>query len=316
MSRRLAASLAVVAAISLGTGTGWSAEKTRLAAAGPSDKTDTEASAVKSTASARKHGVAPRLEVAAELGVLEAQLKLARMYANGDGVPMSPKKAFELYLSVIEDHTDVRPHHARASGVARAFVALGNYYRAGIPDAVTADAERAVRLLHYAASYYGDPEAQCDLAQMYLDGEGVQRSAHLAVSWLTNAAKKRHAKAQALLGDLLWRGTDEVPRQAMKGLALLSLARQNATDPAESRWIDALYAGAYAESQAEDRDSAADLAARWQPRMGRADAVLSPAANDASRPAAAAAEAGKTPGAKDAPGGFTNVGMDGPAPLR
>lgn len=310
MCNRLASSLAAVAAISLSASLCWAGQETRLAAAGPVNDTAAPAKV------AKKPAVAPKLEVAAELGVLDAQLKLARIYATGDGAKANLKKAFNLYQRIIEDHADVRPNYGRADGVAQAFVALGSYYRTGIPGVADVDKKRAARLLHYAASYYGDPEAQCDLAQMYLNGEGVQRHPLLAVNWLANAAKKRHARAQALLGDLLLRGAQGVPRQTRKGLALLSLARQNAAGEAQARWIEDIYSGAYSESDESEREEAANLVARWQPLMGRREGVPSAQTKPTGKTVSVTVESGKEAGNKAPASGFTNVGMESPAAVR
>jgi hypothetical protein len=300
--------LAAMAALFLTSRIIWAGEETRIAAA---EHIVTQTLAPTKKLSKR----AAALEVAAELGVFDAQLKLARMYSAGEDVPLNDTKAFELYHRIVDDHADVRPHHARAGGVAHAFVALGNYYRTGIPGStVRIDKRRAASLLWHAASYLGDAEAQCNLAQMYLDGEGVPRNEHLAVNWLTNAAKKRHGKSQAILGNLLWHGAKEVRRQPLKGLALLSLARQNARDDDEARWIDDLYTDAYAASQANERERAAKLAARWQARMGRKgfNVVVPEQANAEPAPANKAGPVQESGIAA----GFTNVGMDGQSTLR
>jgi len=64
----------------------------------------------------------------------------------------------------------------RSRFVANAFVMLGRYYLVGIPDtAVMPSPELARRMFAHAASYFGDPEAQYQLAQLYLDGNGVER---------------------------------------------------------------------------------------------------------------------------------------------
>lgn len=310
MYSRLGSSLAVVATVSLSSSLCWAAPETRLAAAGPAD----DAAAPAKTA--EKSAVVPKLEAAAELGVLDAQLKLAHIYATGDGGKQDPEKAFKLYQRIVEDHADVRPHYARADSVSKALIALANYYRTGIPGVVEAEKDRAARLMRYAASYYGDPDAQCDLAQMYLDGEGVPRQPYLAVNWLANAAKKRHARAQAMLGDLLLRGTEGVPKQTRKGLALLSLARQNAVNEAQARWIEGLYSGAYDASSDTERERAAALAARWQPLMGRAAAVTAAPSKAVEEPVSIPEKDGKPAGKKTSASGFTNVGMEGPAAVQ
>ncbi|MEE8306177.1 MAG: hypothetical protein V3R81_02870, partial [Gammaproteobacteria bacterium] len=162
----------------------------------------------------------------------------------------------------------------------------------------------------------GDVEAQCILAQMYLEGEGMPRNSRLAINWLTNAAKKRHGKSQAILGDLLWRGAKDVRRQPHKGLAFLSLARQNARDDDEARWIDELYARAYAGSKDKERQRAAKIAARWQARMGRKGVVASVPEQADAGPAPVMATGVRASSGSGTAMGFTNVGMDGQSALR
>ncbi len=300
--------VAAMAALFLTSRMIWAGEEMRIAAA---EHVDTQTIDAKQVVSKR----VAALEVAAELGVIDAQLQLARMYETGEDVPLSHVKAFELYRRIADDQADVRPHHARARGVAHAFVALGSYYRAGIPgSAIRIDKRRAAGLLWHAASYLGDAEAQCALAQMYLDGEGMPHNGRLAVNWLTNAAKKRHGKAQAILGELLWRGAKDVRRQPLKGLALLSLARQNASDKEQARWIDELYSNAYAHAQADERARAGKLAEQWQERMGREGfVVITP--EQASADPSLTNEAATTP-ASGIAAGFTNVGMESANALR
>lgn len=264
MFSRLTSSLAFVSAVAFVSCASQAAERTRLAAA---DVTGTPVAPAVSNPQTPEG--TSKLEVAAELGVLNAQLKLARKYAVGDGVAANQKQAFDIYQRIIRDHADVRPSYGSAQGVARAVVALGNYYRVGIPGALEADKSRAVMLLHYASSYLGNADAQFDLAQMYLKGEGVQRNVRLALSWLANASKKRHGHSQALLGELLWRGSKSIPRQAEKGLALMALALQNVADEAEAQRIADLYEDALMQSKADVRERAQELAELWQDTMGR-----------------------------------------------
>lgn len=284
MFNRLTYGVAILALFAGVAGPVLAGEKTRIAAAGP-----VKDSMAKAADMAAIPGTRSKLEVAAEAGVLDAQLKLAAKYAAGDGAKASQKRAFELYQRIVKGHADVRPGGDDAAGVARAYVALGNYYRAGIPGALGANKPRAVSLLHYAASFYGDADAQCDLAQMYLDGEGVARNERLAANWLANAAKKRHGRSQALLGDLLMRGTAEVERQPEKGLALLSLARQNASDEVEARWIEGMYRGAHASAGPAVRELAKQYAALWRDKMGRQNRVVISKGDTAGETAAVAA---------------------------
>lgn len=252
------------------------------------------------------------LDYAAERGVLGAQLKLARMYENGDGVPRSPGKAFRLYQRVADVYAETSPTHPIARFVAEAFVAVGNYYRTGIPEIDLApDKARSVGMYRHAASYFGDAAAQYELARMYLAGEGVQKDVGLAVNWLANAIKKHHAPSQALLGDILCRGRDEIRPQPRKGLALLALARENATKE-ELVWIEPLYASDMAAASSADREAALKLFQLWrrnQPDSGQVAA--------AGRPPAATPKAGDHAGGRDkvdgGPAGISPASAASPA---
>jgi len=183
------------------------------------------------------------LEYAADRGVLGAQLKLARIYAAGNGTPRDEAKAYIYYRQIANQRADISPLSPVAKYVAEAFVSLGNYYLQGLPDAhVLRNPARAAGLFSHAASYFGSAEAQYDLAMLYLDGTGVDKSPSLAVNWLAMAAKKQHVAAQAKLGELLWRGSDDIRQRQARGLALILLAHANASAAgAEPEWIVELY---------------------------------------------------------------------------
>lgn len=203
----------------------------------------------------------PALEYAAERGVLGAQLKLARIFAAGNGVRKDDAKAFLFYRQIANQRADISPSSPVAKYVAEAFVALGQYYKEGIPASdVRRDQVRAADLLRHAASYFGDADAQYSLGRLYLDGEGVDRNVGLAVNWLAMAAKKQHAAAQATLGELLWRGSDEIRQRPARGLALIMLAHANAkADGKEPKWIEELYLEVQAASNAATLEEAQNL---------------------------------------------------------
>lgn len=191
----------------------------------------------------------PALEYAAKHGVLGAQLKLARAYAAGRDVPRNDVKAFFYFQQIADQQAEISSSSPIAKYVGEAFVALGQYYAAGIPAMpLAADPAYAVGLFRHAASYFGNAEAQYQLGRLYLAGEGVEKNPSLAVNWLAIAARKQHPAAQALLGKLLWRGTEVRQRQA-RGLALLTLAQENAkASGRDQAWIGELYQEAFGES--------------------------------------------------------------------
>lgn len=201
------------------------------------------------------------LEYAAAAGHPIAQWKLGRMYAEGDGVKQDDLRAFEYFRDIADAHADESPGTPRARFVSNAFVALGSYYLEGIANSpVKADPDRAREMFTYAASYFGDSDAQYQLGRMYLEGYGGVKDPKQAARWLQLAANKGHHQAQALLGILLFKG-ETVARQAARGLMWLTLARDSAgTDEA---WIKESYNRAIAKASESDRAMALQMLEHW-----------------------------------------------------
>jgi TPR repeat protein len=201
------------------------------------------------------------LEYAAASGHPIAQWKLGRMYADGDGVKQSDLKAFGYFREVADAYADEAPGTPRARFVSNAFVALGCYYLDGIPNSsIKSDPDRAREMFTYAASYFGDADAQYQLGRMYAEGTGGVKDVRQAARWLQLAATKGQYQAQALLGAILFKG-DAVPRQAARGLMWLTLARDAAT-PQET-WIVELQKQAFNEASDQDRAAALAFIERW-----------------------------------------------------
>lgn len=206
-----------------------------------------------------KRGAAQALEYAAGQGHTLALWKLGRMYADGDGVQHDDLKAFEYFSKLADQNADESPDSPNASVVSSAFVALGTYFLDGIKDSyVGANPSRAVEMFNYAASYFSDPNAQYNLARLYLEGTGVGKDARLAARWFNLAAEKGHHASQALLGHLLMNGQG-VPRQKAKGLMWLTLAREASSTDAKDQWIVGLYDEAFAAAGDNDRKLALAL---------------------------------------------------------
>jgi TPR repeat protein len=207
------------------------------------------------------------LQYAAEDGHPVAQWKLGRMYADGDGVARDDLRAFEYFSRIANAHAEDNPSAPQAPIIANAFVALGRYYLDGIPNSkIKPDAERAREMFSYAASYFGNADAQYDLARLYLNGVGVPRDAKYGARWLGLAAQKGQHQAQATLGQMLFNG-DQLPRQAARGLMWLTLAQDSVT-PEES-WIKDSYNKAFAKASDDDRAMALQMLEHWV--QGRRD---------------------------------------------
>lgn len=202
------------------------------------------------------------LQYAAEDGHPFAQWKLGRMYASGDGVAHDDLRAFQYFRRIADAHAEDNPSTPQAQIAANAFVALGRYYLKGIPNTkIKPNPERAREMFSYAASYFGNADAQYDLARLYLnDPDASREDFRSGARWLGLAAQKGQHQAEALLGEMLFNG-DRLPREAARGLMWLTLARDNAS-PGET-WIKQSYKRAFAQASDTDRAMALQMLEHW-----------------------------------------------------
>ena len=199
------------------------------------------------------------LQYAADQGHIAAQWKVGRMYAAGDGVPQDDQRAFIYFSQIANTHPDETPGTAQARIVANAFVALGRYYLTGIPNStVVQDTARAREMFAYAASYFGDADAQYQLGRLYLDG--TPSDPHQAARWFQLAATKGDCRAEAVLGDMLFQG-QKVPRQAARGLMWLTLSKECAGP--EEAWIKPLVDNAFHRASDDERAMALVYLEGW-----------------------------------------------------
>jgi TPR repeat protein len=203
------------------------------------------------------------LTYAADGGEPLAQWKLGRMYARGEGVPRDDTKAYYYFERLVESYDEDDPDRPDIAAISNAFVSVGVYCLNGIPNSeIKPDPERALEMFQYAATNFGDSDAQYNLARMYMDGAaGLARNNMRAARWLALAADKDHHPAQALLGHLLFLG-EGVPRQRARGLMWLTVAKDGAQG-AKDEWIRELQAKDLAAASDDDREvAAAYLSAR------------------------------------------------------
>ncbi len=199
------------------------------------------------------------LTYAAEGGQDLARWKLGEMYADGQGVPHDDVKAYHYFNQLVEDYDEDEPDRRNLSAISNAFVAVGVYCLNGIPNSdVRPDPGRAHELFQYAATIFGDPNAQYNLAHMYIvGGGGLAKDNIAAIRWLAVAAKKGHAPSQALLGHMLFMG-DGVPHQRARGLMWLEFAKDGAAD-SSGAWIRDLYQNDFDLAGDNERKAAAAL---------------------------------------------------------
>lgn len=190
---------------------------------------------------------------AAEKGQVGASWKLARMYAEGDGVARNDYEAFKFFSTVAQQ--EVQPGSRDESYVSDALVAIGRYLKVGIEGSpVRANPAAAQEYFMRAAAAYRNAAAQYELGRMFLSGEGGTRNVQQAARWLQLAAEKGHVGAQATLGNLLFQSGKPV-----RGLALMTTALERAA-PSDVGWIRSMQEDAFAVAGESDRRTAIALA--------------------------------------------------------
>lgn len=175
---------------------------------------------------------------AAELGHLPAAWKLARMYESGDSVERSDAEAFAIYERIARRFGRIRPRDREAVYVSSAFLHLARYLNEGIEGVVPADRAAARRAYFYAASYFGDADAQFELGRMMLAGDGGRSDPRNGLRWLNSAAQKGHVGATARLGAALY-GGEGIAARPVEGLSMLMRAADEARE-VDRAWIEAL----------------------------------------------------------------------------
>jgi len=221
----------------------------------PSSPRDAFRSATQALRQGKTEQAILELEYAAQRGVPGALWKLGRMYADGDGVRVNKARAYEYFRRLTTIYADESSGTPNARYVANAFVTLGQYYLDGIPGMLKPDPWRAREVFHYAASHFADPEAQYYLGGLYRSGRGAQKDPVQAALWLLFSAEKGEHRAQAVLGEMLFKG-DEVPQQAALALCWLTIAKDGRF-PDEGRITD-MYSRALAQANEQDRVQAED----------------------------------------------------------
>jgi|SoiMethySBSTD1v2_1073268.scaffolds.fasta_scaffold547196_2 TPR repeat protein len=211
----------------------------------------------------------PALEYAADAHLFLAPYYLARIYSDNNGSRTDHAKAYELYLKIAEEHTDVDPDDdQRAPYVAKAMTRIAGYLVNGLPEVnLKPNPKIAMEYLREAAQFFRDEDAQFELAKLYLHGDGVQSDEAYAKHWLSVLSQKGHPGAQAFLADLLWRGK-YMKADPVRALALISVAVTN-SPPYERVWIEDIYQNIYCGAAQGVRKQATGIVADWRTRYGR-----------------------------------------------
>jgi len=196
------------------------------------------------------------LKYAADQGNSAAQWKLAKMYERGEqGVEKDPLKAFRMYHRIAAKSSFARPNTPSWQFSADAFVALGNYYRKGIPNTIVLpDRGTATTMYTTAAMVFSHPGGQFELGRMQIDNDKVFGQGRLGVRNLRLATDKGHVGAEALLGYAYFEGV-HVKQDVVRGMVMLGHSRHRATAD-DFEWISQLHDEAFAIAKPAERTEA------------------------------------------------------------
>jgi TPR repeat protein len=201
------------------------------------------------------------LEAAATAGDPMAQWQLGLMYESGEGVTQDKAKAFGYFAAIADQHADTAPKGIEADIVAHSFVKMGEYYKDGVPEAgIPQDDDYATKLILHAASYFGDADAQYKVGELYLDDKELGDNPIQSARWLSLAARKGHAGAQAKLGNMLFNGDGDLEANPVEGLMWLTVASRRAVGTSDSGWIDDMLNAAMSVADPDQRKQAVELA--------------------------------------------------------
>ncbi len=190
---------------------------------------------------------------AAEKGHTGSRWALANMYAFGDGVPEDDYEAFKYFAEIVNQ--DVEPGSEDTGYYVNALMALAKYYKTGIAGSpVKQDLSEARQLYFQAASVFGNAEAQFQLAQMILNGEGGDKNVKLAKKWLNLARVNGNVGAMAVFGNLIFN-----EGQSVLGLAYMTAAT-NLCKPSDCAWMRDLQEKSFSIVDEKDRRGAIALA--------------------------------------------------------
>lgn len=203
--------------------------------------------------SGQKQDAVEAYRYAAEKGHTGSRWALANMYAYGDGVAKSDFEAFKIYNEIAGK--GIEPGSEDTGFFVNALMSLAAYYRRGIENSpIKSDLGQARQLYFQAASAFGVPEAQFQLARMMLRGEGGARNVEQAKKWLNRARKNGHIGAMGIFGSLLFQ-----EGQTARGLGFMTAALDHCS-PKDRPWIQDLQEQAFSVASEKDRRVAIQMA--------------------------------------------------------
>jgi TPR repeat protein len=174
------------------------------------------------------------------------------MYADGDGVTQDDFEAFKIYSEIAQQ--GVEPGSEDTGFFVNALLSLASYYKHGIPGSpVKTDLSQARQLYFQVASTFGVPEAQFQLAQMMLAGEGGGHQRAAGQEMAEPGPQERPSRRHGRLRQYSFQ-----EGQSANGLALMTAALDRCK-PKDCSWMESLQEQAFSVASENDRRTAVSL---------------------------------------------------------
>ncbi len=190
-----------------------------------------------------------------------AEFYLGRMLADNSSTQTDHSKAYMFFQKLADENADIDPDDLKkAPFVAKALTAVALYVRDGLPEiALRPDEQRAVEYLRHAATFFNEPDAQFELAKMFIPSD-IDRPTGL--HYLQKLAKEGHPGAQAVLADLMARGK-YIKQDHAQALGLIKMAVESASS-SDRIWIEDIYQNIFCSSPKDAREKSKGLVATWR----------------------------------------------------
>lgn len=212
------------------------------------------------------------LTYASRNGIMLADFHLARMYADSQTPYYNRTRAYELYKSLSHALINIDPDlDPRVLFAGQSITAFARYLKNGIHEInLPPDPRRAIDYLSHAAGFFGDADAEFELARMRLTGDGIEAAPSLAMHSLSRLARQGHAGSIATLADLYWSGSEAywqgkpiVEKDPVAAYGFISLAAKLATY-SDRLWIEDAYQRIYCGVTASTRQRGVARVAGWR----------------------------------------------------
>jgi uncharacterized protein len=193
------------------------------------------------------------------------------MLADNAGSQTDHAKAYMFFQKLADENADIDPDDLKkAPFVAKALTAVALYVRDGLPEiSLKPDEQRAVEYLRHAATFFNEPDAQFELAKMFIPSDTDRPT---GLHYLQKLSKEGHAGAQAVLADLMARGK-YLKQDHAQALGLIKMAVENAT-PSDRIWVEDIYQNIFCSSPKDAREKSKGLVATWRKMFAAPRAIV------------------------------------------